>query len=145
MKAGCYNYDVNRFFEKWLSDLSCEQFGDGMVPQTVPDVLKIDFTSSGWGDAAVVCPWQMYLMYGNKEILRRQFSSMKKWVDYIGNVTEEPYLWIGGAHHGDHLSIDGEDGTWDSNVMGKSDHGLISSAYYAYSTELFIKAGKALG
>ena len=145
MKAACYNYDVNRFFEKWLGDLSSEQFENGMVTQTVPDVLKIDFTSSGWGDAAVICPWYLYLMYGNEEILKKQFTSMKKWVDYIGKATEEKFLWIGGSHHGDHLSIDGDDGNWDSNVMGKSDHGLISSAYYAYSVSLLIKAGKVLG
>ena len=49
--------------------------------------------SAAWGDAAVICPWQIYLTYGNKQILEEQFDSMKKWVDYITNTTQTPYLW----------------------------------------------------
>lgn len=39
------------------------------------------------GDVAVVCPWEVYLAYGDRKILERQFESMKKWVDYITSAT----------------------------------------------------------
>ncbi len=145
IKTACYNFDVKKFFSKWLKDLVAEQFENGMVPQTVPDVLKINSTSTAWGDAAVICPWQLYLMYGDKDILEKQFESMKKWVDYIGEVSEEKYLWIGGDHHGDHLALDGAvDRKVGVSCIGLSDHNFISSAFYAYSTELLVKAGKVL-
>ena len=145
IKTACYNYNVKKFFGKWLKDLAAEQFENGMVPQTVPDVLKINSTSTAWGDAAVICPWQLYLMYGDKNILKNQFNSMKKWVDYIGEISEEKHLWIGGEHHGDHLALDGAvDRKVGVSCIGLSDHNFISSAFYAYSTELLIKAGKVL-
>lgn len=145
MKAACYNYKVDRFFDKWLADLRAEQWDNGMVTQTVPDVLQIDFTSTAWGDAAVTCPWQLYLVYGDRERLRESYPSMKKWIDYICSVSTEPDLWIGGCHHGDHLSIDGRSNDWDSSCHGASDHDLIASAIYANSVSIVIRAGKVLG
>ena len=141
MKAACYNYNVKRFFSKWLGDLVAEQFENGLVTQTVPDVLKIDYTSSAWGDAAVICPWQLYLMYGDIDLLKRHFSSMKNWIRYVRDTTKEEFLWIGGTHHGDHLSIDGPEGSY----CGLSDHDFIASAFYINSVSLVIKAGKVLG
>ena len=64
VKTASYNYDVKKFFGKWLQDLSAEQRPDGAVPQIVPDVLPDFATSSGWGDAVTICPWQLYLFYG---------------------------------------------------------------------------------
>ena len=39
--------------------------------------------SAGWSDAAVINPWTMYLCYGDPQILKNQFSCMKKHVDYM--------------------------------------------------------------
>lgn len=37
----------------------------------------------GWGDAATVIPWVLYQMYGDDTILRSQYPSMKRWVDFM--------------------------------------------------------------
>lgn len=39
--------------------------------------------SAGWGDTAVITPYTMYLCYGDKEILERQYESAKAWVSYM--------------------------------------------------------------
>jgi alpha-L-rhamnosidase len=66
---------------------------------------------------------------------------MKKWVDYMHNTGPEEFLWLGGNHFGDWLAMDhGED-----SYVGATSTDLIASAYFAYSTSLLIKAGKALG
>lgn len=90
---------------------------------------------------ATVCPWEVFLAYGNSEILVRQFDSMKKWVDYITSTTLKKYLWTGGEHFGDWLGLDAPSGCY----KGSTREEFIASAYYAYSTELLIKAGKVLG
>ncbi len=148
-KVAGYNYDTQKFFAKWLGDLRSEQREDGSVPDTVPNFWKIDRSSAAWGDAMTIIPWTMYTLYGDKTVLEDNFDAMKAWVDYITNDTLDEYLWtcsddakkLWGKHYGDWLGIDAPEGSY----KGSSDEDLIASAFYAYSTELVIKAGKVLG
>ncbi|MCD8013699.1 MAG: glycoside hydrolase family 78 protein, partial [Lachnospiraceae bacterium] len=141
VKTASYNYDVETFFRKWLRDLSAEQRGDGSVGQVIPDYLPEGEPSAAWGDAAVICPWQIYLTYGNPDILAEQFESMKKWVDYITTSTDDTGLWTGGTHFGDWLGLDAPSGSY----KGSSREDFIASAFYAHSTALLVKAGHVLG
>ncbi|MDO5422251.1 MAG: family 78 glycoside hydrolase catalytic domain [Eubacteriales bacterium] len=141
VKTASYNYDVERFFRKWLRDLAADQGEDGAVPVVVPDYLKTIPPSAAWGDAAVICPWQIYLTYGNDDVLREQFPSMKGWVDYIGSVTTTPYLWTGGVHFGDWLALDAPPGECE----GASRKDFIASAFYANSVLLVCRAGRVIG
>lgn len=141
VKAASYNYDVEKFFRKWLRDLAADQRADGSVGQVIPDYLPEGAPSAAWGDAAVICPWQIYLTYGNKEVLEEQFESMKRWLDYITGTTKTQYLWTGGEHFGDWLGLDAPSGSY----KGSSRDDFIASAFYAHSAELVVKAGKVLG
>lgn len=142
IRAAAYNYDVNKFFVKWLHDLKADQFEDGGVPAVIPDVLGVNGSSSAaWGDAAVICPWQLYVSYGNKQILEEQFSSMQKWIDYLRAQGNREELWNTGEHYGDWLGLDAPYGSY----KGSTSEALIATAYFAYSTSLFVKAGNVLG
>lgn len=140
VKAASYNFDVEKFFRKWLRDMYADQRQDGGIGQVIPDYLPGEPPSAAWGDAAVICPWQIYLTYGNPEVLQEQFECMKKWVDYITAHTATQYLWTGGIHFGDWLGLDSPSGSY----KGASREDFIASAYYAYSTELLVKAGHVL-
>ena len=148
-KTAGYNYDVQKFFAKWLADLRAEQRADGSIPDTVPNFWRIDRASTAWGDAITIIPWTMYMLYGDKKILADNFDAMKAWVDYITNDTLDEYFWtcadeekrLWGKHYGDWLGLDAPEGSY----KGSSDEDLIASAFYAYSTELVVKAGKVLG
>ena len=140
-KTASYNFDVERFFTKWLHDLAADQMEDGAVGHVVPDYLVGGNASAAWADAATICPWQIYQTYGNPQILKDQFNSMKKWVDYVANHTTTPYLWTGGEHFGDWLGLDAPQGSY----KGSSREDFIASAFYAHSTELVIKAGRVIG
>ncbi len=140
IKAAAYNYDVEKFFYKWLGDLRADQTEDGYVPQMVPDSWHFEPSVAGWGDAALVCPWELYLAYGNEEILKVSFESMKKRVDYITNLTQEENLWTGCKQQGDWLALDGENGSW----KGGSREDFVATAFYAYSTSLLVKTGNIL-
>lgn len=139
-RAAALNFDVEKFFTKWLADLAADQGDDGRVGHVIPDVLGEE-SSGGWGDAATACPWEIYLAYGNPELLARQFESMKKWISYITAKTKDPYLWTGGTHFGDWLGLDAPAGSY----KGSTREEFIASAFYAYSTRLVIKTGKVLG
>ena len=141
VRTACLNYDAEKFFTKWLADLAADQHEDGYVGHVIPDLLQSPQASSAWGDAATVCPWQVYLAFGNPQILRNQYQSMKQWVSYITTTTTTKYLWTGGTHYGDWLGLDAPSGSY----KGSSNEDLIASAFYAYSTSLVIKAGTVLG
>ena len=141
VRAAALNFDVEKFFAKWLTDVRLEQKKDGFIPQIVPDIWKSPDMSSGWGDAVTICPWELYMAYGNPEILSKQFQCMCKYIDYITAHTEKENLWIGGFHYGDWLGLDAPSGSYE----GSSRKEVIASAYYAYSTSLVVKAGKVLG
>ena len=141
VKAAALNFDVERFFVKWLADMKVEQMENGGIPQIVPDIWKAKEVSSGWSDAVTICPWEIYKAYGNQEILSDMFPCMKKYVDYITTHTRQENLWIGGFHFGDWLGLDASPGSY----TGASRKGFIATAYYAYSTSLVVKIGHILG
>ncbi len=141
VRTACLNYDAEKFFAKWLADLAADQGEDGYVGHVIPDLLHNPDASAAWGDAATICPWEVYLAYGNPGILEDQFESMHKWVDYITLHTAQPGLWTGMDHYGDWLALD----VPTENCSGASRKDFIASAFYAHSTALVIKAGKVLG
>lgn len=141
IKTASYLYDTERFFNKWLKDMSADQHKDGGIPQVVPDLIPTGFSSAAWGDAATICPWQVYQTYGDPSVLERQFDCMKKWVDYITQHTKTPNIWTGTEHFGDWLGLDAPSGSY----RGSSREDFIATVFYAHSTRLLIKCGKLLG
>ena len=139
-RTACYNFDCEKFFKRWLNNLIAEQNAIGVVPRMVPDPWNWKGISAGWGDAATIIPWELYLIYGDKLLLRRQFESMKKHVDSIPALSKDEYLWTGMEHFGDWLGLDAPEGSY----KGSSREDLIASAYYVYSTEIVCKAGEVL-
>lgn len=78
VRTASYNYNVEKFFDKWLEDLRLEHKREGLIPFCVPQVHERPGSSTAvWADASTVCPWQMYLTYGNTKILKRQFKDRK--------------------------------------------------------------------
>ncbi len=141
IRTASYNYDVNKFFEKWLGDMALDQYENGAIPMVVPLEKPNAKASAAWADAVAICPWQLYLSYGNKEILEKMFLPIKKWVDYVTNTTTKIDLWFGGDHFCDWLEL----GAGEGKYMGDTRGDLIGSAFYAKSTEILCKAGRILG
>lgn len=140
VRTASLNFDVERFFKKWLHDLAADQGRDGCVPHVIPNIFDDMGGSSAWSDAAVICPWEIYRTYGDKKILEDQFDSMKAWIDWMRERSENGKR-SGGSHFGDWLGLDSPEGSY----KGATPEDLIATAYYKYSTELFIKAAHALG
>ncbi|MBQ9797562.1 MAG: family 78 glycoside hydrolase catalytic domain [Clostridia bacterium] len=142
-RTAAINFDVERFFQKWLGDMALEQRPNGGIPEFIPTCRprSDEFRyAAAWADAACVIPWEIYRAYGNEKLLAKHYPMMQKWVEYIHNAGPEEFLWLGGNHYGDWLAMDhGED-----SFVGATSTDLIASAYYAYSTSLLIKAGKVL-
>lgn len=141
IKTAAYNYDVRKFFKKWLNDLKLEQKDNGGIPRIIPNAFMGGKFSAAWGDAVSICPWQIYMTYGEKEFLTQMFEPMKKWVGYITDTTTKPNLWFGGEHYGDWLELKAKYG----ECKGETRDDLVASAFYARSCEIICRVGKILG
>ena len=143
-RVAAINYDVRKFFDKWLGDLRLEQGADGSVRGVCPENFGGNYRTrigAGWGDVATIAPWTMYEIYGDEKFLADNFEMMKKWVEYQRATGPNEYLWLTGYHYGDWLAMDaGED-----SYVGATSNDLIATAFYAYSTDLLIRAGEVLG
>ncbi len=142
-RTAAINFDVEKFFKKWMGDVALEQEESGAVRGIVPHAMKnrISRISAAWGDVACVVPWELYVAYGDKALLADHFPIMKRWVDYLHHAGPAEYLWLTGYHYGDWLAMDdGQD-----SYVGATSNDLVATAFFAYSTSLLIKAGKVLG
>lgn len=134
ISTACFNMNAAPFFSSWLKDLKLDQLNNGTVPYVVPNTVKdLNIGVAGWGDAATICPWTLYLIFGDKRILEDQYNSMKAWVEYIKSQTDNTFIWEKGFQFGDWLSLD-----------GKTPNDYIATAYFAYSTSILVKVATVL-
>jgi alpha-L-rhamnosidase len=148
-RTAAFNMDVSSFFAKWLKDVAADQRQGGEVPFVVPDILNKQGsltapTSAGWGDVAVIAPWTMYQIFGDRKLLETQYPSMKAWVEYIRKNAGEQYIWKGGSVYGDwlfyHPPVNNH-----PEPDGYTEHDFIATAFYAYSSSILSAAAKELG
>lgn len=141
IRTASYNYNVLKFFKKWLNDVKAEQYENGAVPDFIPSIYpRKPRISTAWADAIAICPWQCYLTYGDTEILENLFEPIRRWVDYITKTSSKANLWFGGKHYADWLELGGKYGAF----KGPTRDNLVASAYYANTVKILIKAGKIL-
>ncbi|PON23294.1 hypothetical protein TGAM01_v207821 [Trichoderma gamsii] len=81
-------FDTSGFIGSWLSDVAAEHLEErrhGVPGLVVPDVFDIPAWPPGpqsvWHDVTVLTPWDSYNSSRDVEVLRRQYDSMKAWVD----------------------------------------------------------------
>ncbi|MGN6395292.1 MAG: family 78 glycoside hydrolase catalytic domain [Mucilaginibacter sp.] len=145
-RTASYNMNVHSFFTKWLKDVAADQYPSGSVPFVIPDVLgsakNESGASTGWADVSTIIPWNMYLAYGDKQILENQYPSMKAWVKYMQDHARND-LWNTGFHFGDWLFYSvNDDNDGMSAITSKY---LIAQCFWAHSTQLMIDAARVLG
>ena len=130
-KTAAFNMDVAGFFTKWLIDVEEAQTEDGAFPDVAPRVA-VGVGTAAWGDAGVICPWTIYLCYGDKEVIERHYSAMAKWIDYLKSHSKE--LLRPDEGYGDWLSVNAD-----------TPRDVLATAYFAYSTRLLSKMARAVG
>jgi len=144
IRTAAWNRDVASFFTKWQRDIDDAQQPDGAMPAVVPHINGVPPDGGpAWADAAVICPWTIYLCYGDKALLARHFAPLEKFVNYMEKnstalIRSHPdaKVWHG---FGDWLALDGS-----GNVFGNTPKDLIGTAMFCYSTDLLAKIARVL-
>ncbi|MCI8286211.1 MAG: family 78 glycoside hydrolase catalytic domain [Lachnospiraceae bacterium] len=144
-RTACWLMNTYTFFRKWLKDVAADQTPEGGVPHVVPDIIsgkeendwllsQGTHSAAAWADVAVINPWTMYLTFGDKTILEEQYESMRKWIDFMKEHSTD-YIWNYRLQFGDWVALDAEEGSY----FGATPNDLTCTAYFAYSTGLFVK------
>lgn len=145
--TACYNFDLSRFLEKWLKDVRLEQGWGGGIPMVVPRHGSTPpvVATACWGDACILVPWAEYLARGNKQLLRRQYPCMKRflkaarfWASLSGP-GDRRYIWKWLFQFGDWCAPEGYIKDW--MARGK----WIATAYYANSCAIMARIAEILG
>lgn len=148
--TAAFNMDVAAFFAKWLKDVAADQAESGNVPFVIPNVFpdREGHTrggAAGWADAATIIPWNMYLAYGDKQVLETQYDSMVKWVGYETARAGDDDVWDGDFHFGDWLAFAAQGMAANDYPGATTGKDLIATAFFAHSTDLLQRTAVVLG
>ena len=145
--TACYNMDSYIFYKKYLKDLRGDQtmYFDGDLPMISPS-LKHQLFNGGavWADAGTIIPWNLYMNYGDKMLLKKSYDIMK---DYVESLIKKDIaqgnknLILDGFCFGDWLALDGVS---ETSTFGGTDLGFIMSVYYYVSVNIITMAAKEL-
>lgn len=83
-----FNFDVHALYRKLVEDMIDSQLENGLVPDIAPEFVQFEGgfrDSPEWGCAAVFVPWLLYRWYGDMHVLRRAYTMMQRYVDYLSS------------------------------------------------------------
>lgn len=125
-EAGLFHFDVSSSYAQWMEGFADSQRASGQLPAIVP--------TSGWGfnwgsgpawdSAFFLIPWNVYLFTGELAIFKTHFEAMKKYLAYVGAMSEN------------HIASFGL-GDWGHDPKRITDPALTSTAFY-YSGVLIL-------
>jgi len=130
------NFDMARFYSKYLRDIKLSQEENGSIPDIVPPYWGIYPADPAWGSAFITIAWYMYWYYSDLRILEEYYDALKNYVDFLISSSE------------DNISIHGRYGDWCApmNVGSKKTPlNLVSTWYYYHDTLSLSKIAKILG
>ena len=144
-ETASFNFDVHSFYKKYVYDM-CDSMdlNKGRLPCFVPffhknsDILNDNpfdwcHDAQGWCDAIIIIPLNLYLYYGDKQVLKKALPYMKKYVKYVYK-TRVVDGYYKGHSFGDWLS-----------VFEETDKELYDNAYLARDNYLLSKVCEILG
>jgi len=153
--TACWLADSHSFLKKYLRDVIHDQRANGAVSHFSPDPTRLhpidgrgDWAgSTGWGDAIVIIPWQLYLHYGDSAALEECFPAMLRWLDYLWGISDGPIIRppaVWGAHgftFGDWLQPVGDNRKPRPTIADD----CAATLYHFISTQLTAKIARILG
>lgn len=128
-----YNADTRNFFRKWLQDLRDSQPADGAYTRVAPFTSGGNAGAAGWAEAAVIVPWNIYLMTGDKSAMREMWEANERYMDWLSTQKGDGFSYNGGST-----------AYADWVAFAETDKRYVSVCYYANTAALMAKMGEAL-
>jgi hypothetical protein len=136
-----YNFDIHQMYRKVVDDMMDSQLENGLVPDIAPEYVPFNAgfrDSPEWGSASVIIPWQLYRWYGDKEILKKAYPMMKRYVEYLNGMAQENILDYG---LGDWYDL-GPKHPGEAQLTPKA---VTATTIFYYDLQLVIQTAKLFG
>ncbi len=135
-RTASYNMDLATFSRKFGGDMRGTQAGTPYYGIYSPGTAQESSNSgAGWSDAGVIIPWTSWLQTGDTKVIDQNWAAMETYLDAIAT-TNPDGIWLhnSGIPFGDWLSPE-----------GRTDQGLVATAYWAYDVTLMREMARATG
>ena len=146
-RTATYNGDVQSFFRQWMIALRNDQGQGGEagapaggIGNTVPTYMqersKRFDDGSTWAAAVCMVPWQLYLQYGDLQIIKENFQTMKAWLEGMNYYKVPGFEGLSSKTSGlaDWLSVD-----------ARTTSDICNNAIYLYMVHLTAIMSEAIG
>lgn len=163
VRTGLLLHDCYTVYRKWLKECVLNQKKNGIITNVAPPISRDgDFYSkfidgsTGWGDAIVIIPYNMYRFSGDRRILEENYDAMKGWIGYLNGLAKKKkmrnmfrreryrdYIIETGFHWGEWCQPD-VDSTSELKENLKTAP-KSATAYYFYSCRLLSEIAEILG
>ena len=131
-----YNYDMSAFYAKTVRDFERDRLEDGSMTECAPNIginargVTPESGPPGWTLAHPFLLKQLYRYYGNKELVKEQYQSLKDLVDFYRRNVPDHIIEDG---IGDHVSID------------ERPRPVTSTAFYYHHAKILSEMAMLLG
>lgn len=143
LESSMYNFDMSRFYPKFVTDITDTQDEHGTITCVAPfrfGMRPADPVSASYLILAEKC----YEFYGDRQVIETNYDAMKKWTDYLLSRSEDGILEY--SYYGDWCPP--RDYLMDPNGSGVSRDtpgALMSTGYLYYCSRLISKMAGLLG
>lgn len=150
MRSAAFNNDIAAFHTKWITDLNDAQWSNGAYPVYAPipsengvaTIRKSDTYSPGWAEAGIVCPYNIYKMYGDKRVVKESWTYMEKYMRFLEAKSKGKYVFPEASF--EEVEPKGGFGDWLS-VGKKTPPDMLATMYYNYCALLMAEMAEGIG
>ncbi len=142
IEQAIYNFNMSRFYPKFIDDVEDTQNPDGSITCVAPFRF-------GMRPADPVCAsylllaWKCYEFYGDERIVREHYDGMKAWVDFLNSKTENGI--VNYSYYGDWCPP-AEFGDKSNTAISRDTPGkMISTGYLYYCAQIISEMAHITG
>ncbi len=139
------NFSLERYLPNFVDMITEAMAPDGSIPDTVPFTVgsRIADPVSAYVLLGVLC----YELYGDKDVLARNYGGFCRWVGYLEKLANENGGLLAFSLYGDWCParIFAKDPPWDGHSAMISDDAFISGAYLLWYFAQMQEIARVLG
>ncbi len=101
-----FNYDMAQFWTKFMADVETTcgpargtydgKKGTPNLPSNVAVGKRLPQQARpDWGDAVVLVPWNLYLYYGDTQVMAEHYPLMKRWLNFVSGLAKDHIVYEG--------------------------------------------------
>ena len=140
-----YNYDLTAYAPQIMQNMVDAQHSNGAMPTTAPEYVIFEgpgmdafAESPEWGGSLVIFPFMYYETYGDDSLIRKYYSNMRRYVDYLKTRANNGILSFGLGDWYDY-------GDFRAGFSRNTPVPLVATAHYYMTVMYLVKAAGMVG